>query len=70
LDERKALRLQAYQEFIQSVDDNRSLLDSVVTGNETGVSNMVPNKKTKNEMALDKLPKTQKINCFKSQETK
>jgi hypothetical protein len=33
--EQKALRLQACQEFIQSVDDDRSLLDSVVMGDET-----------------------------------
>jgi hypothetical protein len=34
-DEKKALRLQACQEFIQSVDDDRSLLDSIVRGDET-----------------------------------
>jgi hypothetical protein len=34
-DEQKALRLQACQEFIQSVDDDRSLPDSIVTGDET-----------------------------------
>jgi hypothetical protein len=34
-DEKTALRLQAYQEFIQSVDDDRSLLDSAVTAEET-----------------------------------
>jgi hypothetical protein len=34
-DEKKALKLQACQEFIHSVDDNHSLLDSAVTGDET-----------------------------------
>jgi hypothetical protein len=34
-DERKALRLPACQQFIQSVADDRSLLDSVVAGDET-----------------------------------
>jgi hypothetical protein len=33
-DEQKALRLQTCQEFIQSVDDDRSLLGSIVTGDE------------------------------------
>jgi hypothetical protein len=33
-DEQKALRLQTSQEFIQSGDENRSLLDSVVTDDE------------------------------------
>jgi hypothetical protein len=35
IEEQKALILQACPEFIQSVDDNHSLLDSVVKGNET-----------------------------------
>jgi hypothetical protein len=34
-DEQKALRLQACQEFVRSVNDHRSLLDSVVMGAET-----------------------------------
>jgi hypothetical protein len=33
-DEQKALRLKSCQEFIQPVDDDRSLLDSVVTGDK------------------------------------
>jgi hypothetical protein len=33
-DEQKAIRLQACQDFIQSVNDDRSLLDSVVMGDE------------------------------------
>jgi hypothetical protein len=33
--EQKVLRLQACQEFIQSVDDDCSFLDSIVTGEET-----------------------------------
>jgi hypothetical protein len=34
INEQKALRLQAYQEFIQFMDDDCSLLDSVVMGDE------------------------------------
>jgi hypothetical protein len=34
-DEQQALRLQACQEFIHSVDDHHSLLDTVVMGDET-----------------------------------
>jgi hypothetical protein len=34
-DEQKPLRLQACQRFIQSVDDDRSLFDLTVTGDET-----------------------------------
>jgi hypothetical protein len=34
-EEQKAILLQACQDFLQSVDDYRSLLDSVVTGDET-----------------------------------
>jgi hypothetical protein len=34
-DERKVPTLQAYQEFIQSVEDNHSLLGSITTGDET-----------------------------------
>lgn len=34
-DEKKALRLEACQEFIQSVHDDCSLLDSVETGDQT-----------------------------------
>jgi hypothetical protein len=34
-DEQMSVRLQACQEFVQSMDDNRSLLDSIVMGYET-----------------------------------
>jgi hypothetical protein len=34
-DEQEALTLEACQQFIQSVDDDHSLLDSIVTGDET-----------------------------------
>jgi hypothetical protein len=37
-DEQKSLRLQAHQELIQSVDDDCSLHDSFVTGDETWCS--------------------------------
>jgi hypothetical protein len=42
VDEQKAVRVQACQELIHSVDDNRSLLDSFVIGDETGVSIVIP----------------------------
>jgi hypothetical protein len=34
-DEQKVLRLQAYEEFVQSAYDNRSFLDSTVRSDET-----------------------------------
>jgi hypothetical protein len=34
-DEQKSVTLQACQEFIQSMDDDRSLLDSIIMGYET-----------------------------------
>jgi hypothetical protein len=47
-DEQKALRLPACQECIQSVDDDRCLLDSIVTGDETWCfENDPPPKKNK-----------------------
>jgi hypothetical protein len=61
--EKKALRLQACQEFIQSVDEDHSLLDSIVMGDlmRSGVPIRSPNKKTKHGMGFAKLSKTQTI---------
>jgi hypothetical protein len=49
--------------FIQSVDDDHSLLDSNVTGDET------TNRKTKHGMALTKLSRTKNFD-LKRQKTK
>jgi hypothetical protein len=57
-DEKKALRLQACQEFIQSVDGDNSLLDSTV---ETWFSSMIPKQRTKHGMVLAKLSNIQKV---------
>jgi hypothetical protein len=56
-DEQKAVRLQANQKFIQSVDDDHSELGSLVTGNETwrlGVSSMIAKQKDKTWKAARK----------------
>jgi hypothetical protein len=43
------------------VDDDNSLLDSIVTLDEAGISSMIPKQKDKHGMALTKLSKTQNI---------
>jgi hypothetical protein len=59
MDEQKALRLQACQEIIQSVDDGRSLLDAVVSADETWCFQHDPQTKPKHGMVLAKLSKMQ-----------
>jgi hypothetical protein len=44
--EQKALTIKAFQEFIQFVDDDYSLFDSTLMGDENGVFSMIPKQKT------------------------
>jgi hypothetical protein len=59
--EQQALRKQACQEFIQSVDNDSSFFDSVVMAVGNAVILRSPNKKTRHGMALIKLSKKQKM---------
>jgi hypothetical protein len=67
--EQKALRLQACQVFIRSLDDDRPLLDSVVKSDETSCFQYDPQMKTVYRKALTKLSKTKNFDS-KSPKTK
>jgi hypothetical protein len=69
-DEQKALRLQVCQGFIQSLNDDHPLLDSVVKAEETWCFQYDPQTKTVHGKALAKLSKTQKNFNLKRQKTK
>jgi hypothetical protein len=69
-DEQKALGLQACEDVTQSVDDDRSLLDSVVTGDETWCFQCdLQTKRQSMEWRSPSSP-TQRAFNFKSQKTK
>jgi hypothetical protein len=68
-DEQKALRLQAYQEFIQCVDDDPTLLNSVETGDETWYFQYDPQAKYKAWNGTHQALQNTKYFNFKSQKT-
>jgi hypothetical protein len=68
--EQKAFRLQACQPFIQTVDDELSLLDSVVRSDETWCFQYDPQTKTQSkERRSPRFPRHKNFD-FKSQKTK
>jgi hypothetical protein len=64
-------RLQAYQEFIQSVDDDRSLLDSNVTADETWFFQYYPRtKRERMEWRSTSSPRHPQKNRFQKSQNK
>jgi hypothetical protein len=68
-DEQKALRLKACEEFIQSVHDDRSMLDSVATGDEKWCFQCDPETKDKAWSGTHQALQDTKNFSFKSQKT-
>jgi hypothetical protein len=68
LNERKALGLQACQQFIQSVDDDFSVLGSILTASETWCFQYDP--ATKRQLMEWRSPNCQRLKQFRFQKSK